>query len=307
MNIIFLSATKGRLCALDVCAPKHFIALSVVALTVLGLVGYTGYRIGVMPQHERYVTAWKQDIKKQKLELDTVKKRAAANVDALTSRMGLVQAHVTRLDALGQKLVKMAKLAPEEFNFNVAPAIGGPENPATQFPSLKLPELDTAVAELSEVIVSREQRLLAMENLLLDRKLQKEVYPTGRPVRKGGWISSYYGMRNHPLTGKREKHKGVDFASRRGAGIYAVASGVVTYSGKRWGYGTMVEVSHGNGYKTRYAHNQLNIAKVGETVRKGQLIANVGSTGRSTGPHVHFEVLKNGRQTDPLKFIQASR
>ncbi|HEY9050177.1 MAG TPA: M23 family metallopeptidase, partial [Gammaproteobacteria bacterium] len=119
-----------------------------------------------------------------------------------------------------------------------------------------------------------------------------------------GWISSYYGMRTNPFTGKLQFHKGMDFASKSGSEVQAVAGGVITWSGKRYNYGNMVEVNHGNGYVTRYAHNKENLVKVGDTVKKGQAVASMGSTGRSTGPHVHFEVLKDGRQINPLKFVQ---
>ena len=139
----------------------------------------------------------------------------------------------------------------------------------------------------------------------MNKNMQKEVQPSGRPILKG-WLSSYYGMRTHPISGKREMHKGIDFAGEMGGSVITVAKGVVTYAGKRWGFGNVVEIAHGNGYTKRYAHNSKILVSVGDTVEKGFQIAEIGSTGRSTGPHVHFEVLKNGRPINPVKFIQSS-
>lgn len=140
----------------------------------------------------------------------------------------------------------------------------------------------------------------------MTRNLEQTVLPAGRPL-KNGWISSYYGMRTDPFTGRRAMHHGTDFAGKEGSEILSVAAGVVTYSGERYGYGHMVEISHGNGYITRYGHNRENLVKAGDVVEKGQAIALLGSTGRSTGPHVHFEVLKNGRGVDPSSYIRAAK
>ena len=113
-------------------------------------------------------------------------------------------------------------------------------------------------------------------------------------------------LRTHPISGRREMHKGIDFAGTMGGPVIAVAKGVVTYSGKRYSYGNLIEIAHGNGYSTRYAHNSILLVSVGDTVEKGFQIAEIGSSGRSTGPHVHFEVLKNGREVNPIPFIRAS-
>jgi len=144
--------------------------------------------------------------------------------------------------------------------------------------------------------------LNVLEDFLLNRKLREEVHPEGRPV-AAGYISSSFGNRTDPFTGRAAFHKGVDFAGRTGAEVVAVASGVVIWSGDRYGYGQMVEVNHGNGYVTRYAHNAENLVAVGDTVKRGQMIAMMGSTGRATGPNLHFEVLRNGRVVDPLTYI----
>ena len=119
-----------------------------------------------------------------------------------------------------------------------------------------------------------------------------------------GYVSSRFGHRTDPFTGRRAFHKGVDFAGRAGADVVAVASGVVIWSGPRYGYGELVEINHGNGYVTRYAHNADNLVVIGETVKRGQVVARMGDTGRATGPNLHFEVLHNGKAVDPLTYIQ---
>jgi murein DD-endopeptidase MepM/ murein hydrolase activator NlpD len=117
-------------------------------------------------------------------------------------------------------------------------------------------------------------------------------------------MSSYYGRRTDPFTGKPANHKGVDFAGKAGASVFAVADGVVTWSSKRYGYGELVEINHGNGYSTRYAHNSENLVAVGDEVSKGETVALMGDTGRATGPNLHFEVLHQGKQVNPVNFVR---
>jgi murein DD-endopeptidase MepM/ murein hydrolase activator NlpD len=221
-------------------------------------------------------------------------------VDAVAMRIGQMNAHVIRLDALGKRLTQMANIDNREFDFESSPAIGGPESDigaATQ-----APDLSAMLNGLERKISSRDAQLAALENALLSKKLDEQIRPDGRPV-KEGHISSYFGERQDPFNGHQAFHKGIDFASPRGSDVVAVAAGVVTFAGEKAGYGNLVEVSHGNGLSTRYGHNQGIAVGVGRTVARGDTLAYVGSTGRSTGPHVHFEVLKEGRQIDPLTFI----
>jgi murein DD-endopeptidase MepM/ murein hydrolase activator NlpD len=157
--------------------------------------------------------------------------------------------------------------------------------------------------DLTNQIRDRERQLSVLESLISTRNLSRQIVPDGRPVTQG-WISSYFGYRADPFTGRNALHRGVDFAGPAGAQVVAVASGVVTYAKERFGYGKTVEINHGNGYVTRYAHNQRLLVTVGDTVQKGQAISLIGSTGRSTGPHLHFEVLKQGRPVDPMSFVR---
>ena len=158
-------------------------------------------------------------------------------------------------------------------------------------------------AQLQSQVENREGQLGVLESLMLDRQLNGQSQPAGRPVLKG-WLSSRYGRRTDPFSGHRAWHNGIDFAGQEGDQIVAVASGVVTRAGRHSGYGELVEVDHGEGYLTRYAHNRENLVKAGDTVKQGDVIALMGSSGRSTGPHVHFEVYKNGRSVDPASYIR---
>lgn len=303
MNIIFLSANKGALCSIGMCKPYHYLTLLLVIGLIAGGIGYSGYRFAQTPDHTADVSMWKDIIQKQQLDLERLKQESDASIEVLSSRMGLMQAHVNRLDALGQKLILMAEIDNGEFDFDQIPALGGPE--ALQQVSVDSSELNKAIDDLSYSLADRESQLLVLEDLILSRNLLKEVEPSGRPI-TNGWLSSYYGMRTHPISGKREMHKGMDFAGKMSGPVISVAKGVVTFSGTRYGYGKVVDVNHGNGYTTRYGHNSKLLVSVGDTVEKGFQIAEIGSSGRSTGPHVHFEVLKDGQQVDPIKFIQAS-
>jgi murein DD-endopeptidase MepM/ murein hydrolase activator NlpD len=276
--------------------------IGIMGLVMTGSV-YLGYTLNPDQDNQALIDEWQTDVHRQQVQLKHIREEADANIDALSSRIGLLQAHVMRLDALGRKLVKMARIDKSEFDFENTPALGGPETVTDKV--VELDELSLAIDRLSLKLEDREDKLVIMENLVLNENLKKEVEPSGRPIIKG-WLSSYFGMRTHPLSGRREMHKGIDFAGKMGGPVIAVAKGVVTYAGKRYNYGDLVEIAHGNGYTTRYAHNSKILVSVGDTIEKGFQIAEIGSSGRSTGPHVHFEVLQNGRQINPVRFIRAA-
>lgn len=219
-------------------------------------------------------------------------------------RAGQLQARLARLEALGARLAEAASLD-DEFDFYSPPAIGGPSD-SNESPTpdryMSQDEVLKTLDQLALHIDLREHELKAIDGLLSDRSLEKERYIAGRPIAHG-WLSSHYGKRIDPFDGHVAWHGGVDFAGKMGADIMAVASGVVVWSGDRYGYGRLVEINHGNGYSTRYAHNSEVEVKIGDVVKKGQIIAKMGSSGRSTGPHVHFEVLHNGHTVDPQDYI----
>jgi murein DD-endopeptidase MepM/ murein hydrolase activator NlpD len=306
MQLILLTRTGARFGArLDL--RFHFFLLGFLLVSIAAGLVYAGFSLATSrePRAVPIVRTWEGEMAQQREAVARLRQQAQADLAALTGRLGKLQGHVTRMDALGGKLVKMAKLDADEFDFAKAPPVGGPET-GDDLPALGASDLEAAIAALEQRLISRNHQLEVLENLIMDRNLAAEVLPSGRPVKKG-WLSSEYGKRTDPFTGKPQYHKGVDFAGTLGREIVAVAGGVVTESRKKTGYGMMVEISHGNGYVTRYAHAQENLVEVGEAVNKGQVIAKMGSSGRSTGPHVHFEVLKNGRHINPNKFIYASR
>lgn len=247
----------------------------------------------------------REQLAQQSGELADLQDQADRRLQALTLTLAELQARMTRLDALGEHLTGMASLEEGEFDFSQPPALGGPlaGEFSVDFSTTDLSsELDRFEARLGD----REQQLDILESLLTDRKLADESWLSGRPIEKG-WISSHYGKRTDPFTGKLAMHNGIDFAGKEGSNVVAVAAGVVTASGRRSGYGYMVEISHGDGFVTRYSHNKQNLVQPGEVVRKGQPIALMGSTGRSTGAHVHYEVYKHGRSVDPSSYVARTR
>jgi murein DD-endopeptidase MepM/ murein hydrolase activator NlpD len=307
MNVIFVGRRTGRVKQLDLRHP--LVVLAAVGL-VVGIVG-GAFAIGVSLGKTHpganaidQLGGWSADLLRQKAQVEDVRRVLQERVNALAMRVGQMNANVIRLDALGKRLTRMANLDDGEFDFGNPPALGGAE-PGDGQPA-QIPNLTAMVDELQDQLSSREQQLGVLENLILNRELNKQVYPEGRPVEQG-FISSYFGQRADPFTGYTVAHKGLDFAAPEGTKVSAVAAGLVTFAGERTGYGQMVEINHGNGLATRYAHNEKLLVKEGDMVRKGQEVSLMGSTGHSTGPHLHFEVLKNGSPVDPLRFISEAR
>jgi murein DD-endopeptidase MepM/ murein hydrolase activator NlpD len=277
---------------------------------LLGLptaVGYFSYLQGTgeAAQTAEIFGKWREVLKDQDHDIEIARRNAKENLEASTLRLAKLQARIVRLDALGERLTTVAKLDEGEFDFSGPPALGGPS--VETGVEITLPNYMRELELLSEDIGNREQQLGVLETLLVNRKIQSEVFLAGRPVLKG-WMSSRFGNRNDPINGRKAWHNGVDFAGKDGADVVTVAAGVVVYAARRNGYGRMIEINHGGGYSTRYGHHKSLLVKVGDIVKKGQVIGLMGSSGRSTGPHVHFEVFKNGRVVDPASYIhRASR
>ncbi|THB69858.1 MAG: M23 family metallopeptidase [Gammaproteobacteria bacterium] len=230
---------------------------------------------------------------------------AQADAELLTRKVGEINAQIIRLNAFGERLAGLAKIDKEEFAFDNDPAQGGVYEEVKTISSSQVSadEFAKSLRVLQQKIDGKQQQLDYLQSFFLREKVETKTKLSRRPIKKG-WISSYFGKRKDPFTGKTAFHSGVDLAGKRGSDIVAVADGIVTWSGKRWAYGQMVEIDHGKGITTRYAHNDSLDAKVGELVKKGQVIAKMGSSGRSTGPHLHFEVRKNGKAVNPLKYIR---
>lgn len=306
MNIILFTRRRGHLHQISLGQP--LIALPVVlmvALVVSGIFG-AGYQYAVShggASPDAQARAWEQRLAEQEAQIRQATREAEENVQALSIRLGQLQAQVVRLEALGERLTDMAGLESGEFDFARRPALGGPSEGEEDWDQYSA-GFSEALEQLASRIDHREQQLGVLEDIMRTNSLQDQVMPTGRPVTEG-WISSGFGVRTDPFTGRRTRHYGTDFAARHGTPVKAVADGVVTWSGERHGYGYLVEINHGNGYRTRYGHNSATHVAVGDKVSRGDVIADVGQTGRSTGPHLHFEVLHNGRTVDPIDFVRA--
>jgi len=305
MNILFFTKKRGG-SNLVVLSTARVAVLALGALVVLPAVFlYAGYQLGLKESSlspSDLEVAIQTELDEQQLIVAEAARTAQENINALALRLGKLQAHVMRIDALGQRLTKMAKLEAGEFDFEHAPAQGGPLE--TEGIAMSVPDFLKSLEELSAQLEDRGKQMAVLETMMMSRNLQAEVMPAGRPVNRG-WLSSYYGLRTDPFSGRRVHHSGVDFAGRLGSDVVSVAAGVVTFASRRSGYGNLVEINHGNGYVTRYGHNRKILVKVGETVKKGQVIAEMGTTGRSTGPHVHFEVLLNGRAVNPRRYVMS--
>lgn len=248
--------------------------------------------------------SYQRELEKQQELIRQAKTDAENNLDALAARLSKLQGHILRLDALGARLAAMADIKDIDFDVMKPLGMGGPADVSVQS-TLEVNDFLVQLNELGKQIEDRSDKLMAIESMLIDNELQDNTLPGGRPL-VGGWISSLFGWRTDPVSGRKDFHEGIDFAGKSSSLVTTVAAGIVTWSDKRYGYGNMVEINHGNGYITRYAHNKKNLVKVGEKVEKGQPVAIIGSSGRSTGTHVHFEVVKDGKHVNPGKYISVN-
>lgn len=307
MNVILVSDAKKRsykveLRPFTICLVICFVMVSGCA------VFYSGYQharqnsLNILnAARQQTISVWQSEIDEQRESLATLKTNAAQSVDAMAGRLSMLQGYVMRLDALGSRLATMAKLDDIEFGVANPPGMGGPL-PVVNETHVSIPNLLATFNEMEYILQDRSEKLTAMESMLINRTLQEETSPGGKPS-FGGYLSSLFGYRTDPMSGKREFHEGLDFSGKVGSPVVAVAAGIVTWSGVHYGYGNLIEISHGNGYVTRYAHNNKNLVNVGEKVEKGEVIATMGNTGRTTGTHVHFEVIQNGKHVDPKKYL----
>jgi len=213
--------------------------------------------------------------------------------------LGELNARMVRLDALGKHLVKSSNMDAASFDFDTPPAMGGPRIPVVR---LNPQDIGQRMVSMSSQLTHLDAQLVAIDMLLQGDREEKIAKPHAWPT-KDGWLSSNFGMRDDPFTGELAMHKGVDIANHLGAPVLAASRGVVVFAGKMTGYGYLIEIEHGYGYRTRYGHMSASLVKVGDLVKDSQIIGRVGSEGRSTGPHLHFEVLRFGEQINPQPFL----
>lgn len=232
--------------------------------------------------------------------------QAREQLAMLAAQVGTMQGQLGRLNALGERLTEQADLDPDEFNFKELPPMGGPSYDADL--EVNLDELQSSMAHLSKQLSSREEQLSVLESFMLNHHITDAGFISGSPVKQERvWISSGFGGRVDPFNGRAKMHKGVDFRGKPGTPILATGPGIVSWAGRHPEFGNMIEINHGNGLVTRYAHNAKLLVEVGTLVDQGQQIALMGRTGRATGVHLHYEVLKDGRQVNPSQFLTARR
>lgn len=307
MKIIIVNSDHGHTRSLTLGGWTRAL-LSVCLLGIPAVVGAWGYSWLVNFDKRDVMNAdapgnWGEGgVAVQKAKFEKSRLLLESHVVALTAKVADLQTRLVRLDAVGERLTKAAKLDKGEFNFKQPPGKGGPLL-TQQTDGANAAEFFTAINELAQHIQNREQQFKALDSILITRTYEAEALFDTLPIQNGS-MSSTFGYRVDPINGATEFHSGVDFSAPVGTPITAVASGVVTLSADGGGYGNLVEISHGSNFETRYAHNKINLVKFGDVVKKGQIIALVGSTGRSTGSHVHFEVYKNGRVVDPAVYLQ---
>jgi murein DD-endopeptidase MepM/ murein hydrolase activator NlpD len=243
----------------------------------------------------------KAGLEQQANEVSLLRTSTEQRMTGIMLELADMQSQIQRLDALGSRLVEQANLNPEEFSFNQMPSMGGPldNNPVDIHVQ---DELLSKMTGMLQQIRNKAQELTALESIMLSHHIEQESRLEGKPI-SSGWLSSYYGIRKDPFSGLPTMHKGLDFAGKEGQSVLATGAGIITWSGSRYGYGNLVEIDHGDGLVTRYGHNKELNVKIGDVVTKGQSIAVMGNTGRSTGAHVHYEVIRKGKKQDPLPYV----
>lgn len=254
---------------------------------------------------EQRQSAQEQQQLVQERQTRNAKEFMRENLNAMAVRLGQMQAQLVRLDALGERLSALAGIKPQEFRLNELPGRGGALSSSLPAENLSMSELEWQLDALSKQMENRYDVLGILENRLFDAKVQKKLMPTVKPV-DVSWNASSFGWRIDPFTGQRTMHEGIDFLVDTGTPVHAAAAGLVLVARFHREYGYMVDIDHGNGYTTRYAHASKLLVKAGDLVQRGAVIARSGTTGRSTGPHVHFEVRHKGVAQNPNRFLKVS-
>lgn len=305
MNFIILGSHnekyKGRRMGL-----ANFIALFLACVLVCGLLMAYGFIQWVGVRQVSLLSdtqsAWDKELQVQKQQIDAARGHVDEKMHTLSLKVAEIQAQMIKLDALGERLINAAKLNTGALDASDKTAKGGPEEIGKLSGHFPQSDVMSELDELALQVKDRKQQLVILEEMLSKSNFKDNVYFSDSPVQEG-WLSSHFGYRVDPFTGRVAWHKGVDFSGKKNSPVLALASGLVTWSGKREGYGNLVEINHGDGYITRYGHNNVNLVKVGDMVTKGQQIALMGDTGRATGYHVHLEVFSNGKAVNPTRYI----
>ena len=248
------------------------------------------------------IETWSSKLSEQDDVVEQLREQSIARRQAVGRQIAEMQSRLWRMEALASYMHETSGLPKDEFDFDAPVSQGGPLSNEAEV--LAVDNLDTQLASLSRRLKQRETELSILDQVLLGIYNDKGARPAGAPIVKG-WMSSPFGERVDPISGKKAWHEGMDFAGAKGSEVIAVANGVVVFAGYRDGYGQMVEISHGKDLRTRYGHHEEVLVHAGQSVKRGDVIALMGSSGRSTGPHVHFEVLKEGRPVNPARYVSA--
>lgn len=306
MNIIIVSKFLKSPRNIALSSPPVVVGIAFSVLLLVALGASLAVLFGRIDQGAATEAALlRAELSTQQGEIEAARADIDRQVDAMATRLGELQAQATRLNALGFRLTQVAGLEEGEFDFSESPAIGGPES-SELIGTMQAPTLQFSLDAMAQRLADQAQQLSLLESLLIENTVDIDLRPAGLPVRTG-YASSPYGARIDPFTGRREFHRGMDFNGERGSDVMAVADGVIAFSGRHNSYGNMVDIDHGNGYMTRYAHNSENTVKPGQRVRAGEVIGKMGATGRATGNHVHFEVWHNDRSVNPRDFLKHER
>ena len=248
------------------------------------------------------IETWRSKLSEQDDVVEQLREQSIARRQAVGRQIAEMQSRLWRMEALASYMHETSGLPKDEFDFDAPVSQGGPLSNEAEV--LAVDNLETQLASLSRRLKQRETELSILDQVLLGIHNDKGARPAGAPIVKG-WMSSPFGERVDPISGKKAWHEGMDFAGAKGSEVIAVANGVVVFAGYRDGYGQMVEISHGKDLRTRYGHHEEVLVHAGQSVKRGDVIALMGSSGRSTGPHVHFEVLKEGRPVNPARYVSA--
>lgn len=306
MQIILISDRLGKVRTVAL-SRRHLLLTIVLALfgaaSLAAIVYWASMRFAVefkVPAIRELLAAT------ERRESERAREFMQQNLNAMAVKLGEMQAQLTRLDALGERLSAIAGVLPQEFRFSETPGMGGAQ--ATSIPpyDLSLAEFNQRLAALSQGVENRSDMLGVLEAQLFFQAVNKKLLPTMLPV-NAQFNASGFGMRIDPITGQQAMHEGIDFIADTGTSVVSAAGGVVQFAGFHPQYGHVIDIDHGNDLVTRYAHLSKMLVEEGAIVQRGRKIAEVGSTGRSTGSHLHFEVRFKGAAQNPMRFLGSNR
>ncbi|MFH1045237.1 MAG: M23 family metallopeptidase [Pseudomonadota bacterium] len=303
MHIILVSnrlATAKSIC-LD--ARHLLLGVALLAATVVALSSSMFYLVFRHAAEIKLPLVQTLLLSAQEQQSQKAKEFMRENLNAMAVRLGQMQAQLIRLDALGERLATLAGIKPHEFRMREPPGRGGALSTSIPTQDLSMSEFAWQLDALARHMENRYDYMGILENRLFDAKVKKKLMPTVKPV-DVDWNASSFGWRIDPISGQKAMHEGVDFLVDTGTPVHAAADGMVVAAEFHPQYGYVVDIDHGNDFSTRYAHNSKLRVKAGDLVRRQSIIAESGSTGRSTGPHVHFEVRYKGAAQNPNRFLQ---